>query len=382
MYKIVIWGNGSTAEKVISLLKKENEIYAITSSFIQDIEKWKEYRYINYKELDYKEFDIILIASQYADEIEEMIINEFGNKVYYISYHEIINSILYTKLDDFIYDDLNYNGLVLGMSYAEYGIYTPYFKGNYYNLATPAQDLYYDYKVLEFIESNYKKKFKNIKHIILDLPYYFLHNNLSMRRVFIEHEHYKKYVHRLNDINQCSDFKIIRIREFFLKFKTLFDINKLLNECNKSEFEKTFIQGSFRNIDSQFVYNQDLGDIKIEDEIKIIKTFQKEYPNTKLENMKLFDMIVQLCKNNHIKLSIITFPNLLRLNPNIYSKRKKEFYKYINKYLSNYEFIKFYDLFEFPLEYKYFGDIAHLNQTGGRYITKLLINKIMESDDK
>lgn len=54
----------------------------------------------------------------------------------------------------------SYDGLILGLSHAEVGILADRLQGHYANLAVSSQDIYYNYKTLEYCIDNYWEKIK------------------------------------------------------------------------------------------------------------------------------------------------------------------------------------------------------------------------------
>lgn len=74
------------------------------------------------------------------------------------------------KIDRVLYNNnQNYDGIILGLSHAAFGINPEYLDKRFCNLAVPMEDLYYNLRTLQILNYKYKNNIKNLKYVIFDM---------------------------------------------------------------------------------------------------------------------------------------------------------------------------------------------------------------------
>ena len=216
------------------------------------------------------------------------------------------------------------------------------------NLAHPSQTLYYDYILL--------KKFKNkiVKNqnltCFLTISYFTFYAPKLWQK-----ENIKNYY-------ECLGMREIereyRIEAFFYKY---FPILYKVYEKMKKNINK---------------------EIDVEKRIKKHIVILKEQKNLDF-NIAILEKIILLCRENNIKLILLTTPFQKEYNSQFNEKLLEEnFYKIISKIIKKYEI----DYFDFSKDYinfnkkKYFEnyDFDHLSLEGSKKIIKILNKKLAQ----
>lgn len=351
--KIVIFGTGSLSKIVTEAIRENVEIIGYTSSYNNLKQKFN--CYINLEDLKDVDYDYLIIASQFVDEILKKIegIVEKNKIIKYFFYHNTNSKYMEFKENIEYYDTV-----VMGMSYAEKGFNYKYINEKLYNMANSSEDIYYTSELLSLIIKNNKN---NIKNLILDLPYYFMNYDMSQTNNMIKRG--TNYINILQDSHNYNLFK--------------FDINeyKIVNILfNKDKIEKNII--SRKDIllhDREFKINTDILTKEEFEKGKYIEQYEKYYnrvyPKTKVENLAKLNKIVNMCKEQGIRLIITVMPSLLKNNGDIIKKSKKEFYEIISELKEKYE-IEIYDFFaDNDFNRGDFYDYTHLNYYGSRKLS-------------
>jgi len=239
------------------------------------------------------------------------------------------------------------------------------------NLANPTQDLFYDFEMFKH-GLKYSENVKNIKYCIIGLCLYSFNYDLASSKAnmcrsiyyypvvnsmhnFIHKEIYEKFFKDFhNKVNQVfnADFHMI----IFNKYKQLY--KQILEQGRNKEFcSKSLSDEEINNILDN-----------------ISKEFNKDYPETRIENVRIFKKYLQLVKENGIK-AIIVIPPLSKFyEQHVSKKMMEETLEIINESKNEYEFT-FIDFSKNELfEEKHFTDGSHLNKKGSEIITDI-INK-------
>lgn len=109
------------------------------------------------------------LSADITSMIEKIVTNENCTVFNYILWHKAMLPAMRADLVMSNPLDCSYDGLIMGLSHAEVGILADRLQGNYANLAVSSQDIYYNYKTLEYCIDKYWEKIKNLKHIIIDM---------------------------------------------------------------------------------------------------------------------------------------------------------------------------------------------------------------------
>ena len=77
----------------------------------------------------------------------------------------------------------DYDGMILGISHGQTGILYNFLNGEWCNLCLSHQDIYYNYKTLEYCYDMYADKIRNLKWLIVDMyEYAYINYDCSLSR--------------------------------------------------------------------------------------------------------------------------------------------------------------------------------------------------------
>lgn len=356
MLNIIIFGTGKLAEVVEACLKHNlaNVIYYSDN----DSSKWgsifKGKPIIEPTKLNNTEYDYIIIASQYNEEIYSQLIKmgisnekifEFG--VFFKNGGEVYPK---DRIEKYINSHNDYECIITGISYSLVGIDIDSFKYKAYTFANGSQDLYYDYKIARYAINNGGD---NIKYCIIGLCYYSFQYDLSLSNMKFRVNGYYDF---FNDSHNAHSIKENRD-----------DINKKIGN----------LLISFGN-GEQVAYQKPM--TAFEDSMNKVEMGKriatndcnKNYPKTVEENKKIFKEYIEFLIKKNIEPIVVVFPASKYYIEFFSSRIKEEFSEIINEFQKEYNF-KYLDFFENNLfEDRDFCDVSHLNKDGARKFTKLL----------
>ena len=383
MYKVIIFGTGKCSEQLNNLLDKEkvNIICYADNDLKKQGSSYFNKKVINPLQILKLNFDFIIIASQFGNEILVQLKNIGVNENKIFNYFEYIKGFAiidvckcdYIKqktIYDKVMASIDYKMIITGLSYAEEGVIEQKLKFKTANLALASQDLYFDYYIAKLIIENSKNK---IKYCLIGLSYYSFEYDLAL---------------------SVFKFKCPLIYNKLLGIDHGYDKNedevmkKLTEEENyfaEKLFLKDYIQKYLKLVNYEGFYHNYrkniFGKLKLEEKVmrgqnKAKIDSNKNYPKTICENKRLIYEYMSLLKNYNIKPILIIFP-VTKYYYNCFDNRLKEQFYDILKDL-NYKFeFQILDYFNS----NFFDDIdfrdeSHLNIYGAKKMTKVLNEEI------
>jgi len=359
MYNILIFGTGSTADVIEEVLKYDN--VNILAYVDNDISKWNKFRkgkkIISPSSISDFDYDYIVIASQYNETIYSQLLNMniSSNRIFqFYKYYILLNDSFEKRLNGFIANINSVKGLLTGISYAETGVIPGLLSKNIYKFSLASQDIFYDYKIVEYILNNYNNN--KIRYVIIGLSYYSFQYDLSLSAM-----RYKVslYYNILKESHNCN--------YMYLYYQNQFDENKLIAERLINRDKKI-----------DFKWNsKKLSDLNLEDRIELGKRqanidCNKNYPETVKENIKIFRNYLELLRVYEVKPIVVVFPASKYYTKYFSKKIEEECYSIIDKFKNEYEF-QYLDYFRSNLfKDEDFRDVSHLNKKGAEKFTKIL----------
>lgn len=316
----------------------------------------KNFSFFKIKDLKLLNYDYIILTDMeledYKIKLKKLV--DFGieeNKIFMAKNLEIefeIEGFNY-RISEFIQKN-KIEGIITGLSYAEVGINTNFFNGEFINFALSSQDLYYDYKLLEYFLKIEKVK-NNIKYVILNLAYYSFDFDLSRT---LERNRVHRYYPIIKDTHNYKD-------EFRIKL-----LNKMYNLRWTNED-----YAEINNLKKNIVMRNDKETIQKGKKCAIYHSKMKS-EEIKKENLEIFETILKLLKQNNISPLILICPVSKYYYEHYDKKRIKEFYCNIDFYIQR-DNIKIVDFFDSELfDNSDFWDDSHLNSKGAIKLTKLI----------
>ena len=242
---------------------------------------------------------------------------------------------------------------ITGISPTEAGIDIRQFKCNAINLAASSQDLYYDFSIAKFV-MNEGKKYGKLRYALIGIAPYSFHFDLSRTYGFQT-----------------------RMLPFFIAFNDLHNFHmpasiykKFFREewlAKKVSIEKLAINGVNRN---------EVMDISSDKGLNPWKG--KYYPETRAENVKIFEDYLVLCDENNIRPIMTIVPTTEKYMATFDKRLLEDFYSIIEQALLNHPAARFVDGWKWGgVTYDDFYNHAHLNIHGETKFSKYL-NEFIE----
>lgn len=272
------------------------------------------------------------------------------------------------RLSDFMLSQKDYEGIITGISYTELGIDENVLNINSVNLANPSQDLFYDFEMFKYgLEQS--DNIYNIRYCIIGLCLYSFDYDLSLSR---ENQHRSIYYYPLvksmhNYIYKDTIEKFLS--DFEYKSKQIF-----LNHSQSTIFNK--YKEKYRCIIKEGrkkVYEEEkLSEEQLVNMLEYIKKeFIKDYPETRIENKKIFRNYLELLKEKNIKAFVVIPPLSKFYVDHIPGYVRQRTIDIIMEVQKEYDF-DFIDFSDKPFKDEHFTDGAHLNLEGSKTFTELL----------
>lgn len=361
IYNVIIFGTGSTAERLSENLNKDvNILYYLDNDKSKWNKKFKDKLVLSPSEITKIKYDYVIIASQYNNEIFSQLIEMKISEKLIFEYLEFIKNMYNPfeyKMKLFEKNISSYESFITGISYFVSGINGDILKKKGINFSYDSQDLYYDYNIAKYILENYETKFK---YAIIGLAYYSFEYDLSLSAM---KDNIKLYYPRLRETHNLK--------------KISSNYNRLI--INKGIADRILITNN-----GEFIFKNKLtplteqkGDISIIGKEQALLDCNKNYPITVEENKIIFIKYLELLKMYDIKPIVVICPTSQYYYKNFSKRIKDEFLEIINEIRIEYDF-QYIDYFKSNLfDDSMFYDVSHLTFEGGKKFTKILNENII-----
>lgn len=289
--------------------------------------------------------------------------------------------------------------IIVGSSYAKYGINPSCIHTPAINLGLSSQDIYYSCKIAQkVIKSN-----KSIKNVVLPTAYYTFYSDLSRANSAYAREVVATtYVRALGDSHHATNLPLVELQlpeqlwfldaektyaylcreEFWKRQGKSAHLLRTFEEATwtelyrfpRTEAEKLQLSSSQK----QYYWEQLPADVRATLGYKRAQEHNKLYQhtNTEVENIKLFDDFVTFCNMEGVNLHVLLMPQTTEyirgLNPNFQS----QYFQALDSAKGNFYFTNYLDTTLFTA-YD-FSDPDHLNENGAEKVSTIL-NEILES---
>lgn len=337
------------------------------------------------------EYDAVIVAikdEKHAGYLYELLVCIMGNdESRIIDFYAVYRAIVPVMIVDRVMKNPlkpKYDGMILGISHANYGIIPRCLHVPFCNLAVPSQDIYYNLKTLEYCLSNYRGKISELKYLIIDMfDYTYFNYDVSLSKTAVSYYYY--YGGYTLDAHNFAQNK---------NFDYSFEHMRMLLQEKKLEGitgEKMILwETIFDNVHEKMQYCEFDNPVKLFERARIVKAKDLEeyqvctsivkntYQETIKENIgyfyELLDLVYKI--NPDMKVFIILLPRYAKAEEmavGAYAGWKKLFYDIIEETGKEYPF-QFIDFkgHEISQERACFYDVSHLNYYGAVKFTNLL----------
>lgn len=360
--RVLIYGTGSSARVLYNILDfKKLEIVAFIESEPKEETLYlnKKFKVFSPEEIKKVDFNYILIASMYFEEIK-LILEALGIKKEKIICFDnaFLSSIthefsLKTDLYDVKINEEEIELIATGLSYTRDGIDLSALDVNGANFAFSSQDLYSDYYILDYLFNKYK--LNNLKFIIIGIGYFSFNYDLSKSVNSHLTPRYYGITKSMRSYQINSQY--YKCRNFIFEFGDYCKISSLFDSIGNKNYYKTLTESD-----------------KKEGESTALRHTMKNYPDTIKENKNYFEKILNLCKVKRVQPIILVFPTTKYYYSHLTEEFENNFLEIIKEMQQKYKFL-FLNLIKSPnYNDDDFWDASHLNYKGAKKIT----NKINE----
>lgn len=405
--KIIIYGADTNTYNLEMYVRQEHQVVGyVLENQDRCVESDRDkYFYPIYSVTDITtlDFDVVLIVAKdrrNVDSIRQNLQDEFGiDPQTILDFYQLFSE---PKVDAVMgKDNKAYDGLILGLSHAAFGINSEYLDGNWCNLANGSQDLFYNRCMVEHCIKYYPDKIKNLKNVIIDMyDYVYFNWNVSLSKMILQYYAHGGYSYDLNDFSENANFT--DELEFEMKKNGYHfggDYN-LKSYYRKTLFKEEIVQMHINEMygDPEFFFYKDVQSEKLtsaiiqknsgEDSAFFETTlFIKRFEETIQRNKKHFEEILRLLysinKDMHIYTILIPRYHILEAKEEelgYMQDWKNDFEKIMNSFAKKYNirYVNLKELEEISKEHEFYMDECHLNYNGSIQFTKY-INQLMEN---
>ncbi len=411
-YKVIVYGIDRYTEIVLSSIKETNQIIGISDSFscLLFYGKYKFYKCTDLIDLD---FDYVIVTSRDRKNHDDIIkfLHEIGiskNKI--VSFFEIFHEEKIDKVFKCL-KTIQHEGVILGLSHAAKGINPKYLDGEWLNLATSAEDIYYHFEVLKKYYNRYVLDANKVKYVVIDMYDYTVFSfdtSMSAQALCYWADGGNSSLHNYScntlftgDVEKDMIDNLPDYPAYFPKRKNseLILRKRLFEE--KIAFEK--INKCFADVDPSHLGFEDFpnefqnsGHINKNPLIPAsiyarLDKSRKKYEKTEAENKKIFLNMINYTKAKLplAKIILIMLPRYGLLeelhNNNIYiMEQKNEFEEFVSQFVDNDKvfFLNYKNNTEIANNNFLWRDVSHLNYQGSVAMTSLLNNDLRKLEDK
>lgn len=270
--------------------------------------------------------------------------------------------------------------IVVGSSYALFGIEESVLSTPCVNLALPSQDIYYAC----LIGRNIISQNSNIKKIFIGTGYYSFHSDLSRCKqrnelIRITDSYYPIF----GDKHNCTELPTSEEPNLYeheiFDMKQIFDIfcNKFFDEFNGRYFtdsrDRFQLKTAFRgNLNTRWF---ELDDV-LKEESAQIRTISHNkainYVDSYKENIETLNSFISFCNRRNVIVYLISFPSTLFYQRYLLKEYKESYMLALNLINDKIQFIDFNTLDMF--EDKDFVDMDHLDKSGAIKVSEYINN--------
>lgn len=396
---IIAYSNEKLATKVMSHLNNSVEVIAVTNLSNDSLGILRGIKGISPERIGLLDFEYVLLIwedEESREELTRLLIGISG-----IPQDKIIDfcwlyrlSLVMPKVKKLMQNP-NYkklDGLVLGMSHAECGIVSKMLPGVACNVATGAQDLFYNYKVLEYLNENYPERICSLKYVIIDMwdyPYfnYDVSQSSEAANYILNYDGWDEDSHNF-DKNKDKTVAFADLIEY--RYGNISRNKDSINVMH-GMFDDVYEINDYSDVSDDFKvrYLTAIMPEDCEDGYKINNALSENmYEETIRENKGYFENIISLLHriNPKIKVKIVLVPRFYEIEKKTKITNalwETRFYEIIREYsnIYNLQIYDFKELTKISSNRNNYRDLAHLNATGAKAFTEYLVSNVFTTDE-
>lgn len=337
---------------------------------------------------DLRREDLLIISAEYTnyEELAKKLPNilvweNIFQKLYNYSIDKYMSNYDYYYLKYSLKNALKFDikSLVVGSSYARFGIEESMLKDPCVNLALPSQDVYYACLIGRYVIS----KNSNIKKIFIGTGYYSFHCDLSLCEGTELMRIADVYYPIFGDTHNCRELPESKNNVLF--DNEIFNIQQIVDIFCNDLFQQ-FMGTYFIDVRDRFKMRMQLrrtGNCKwfeFNNALKKECSYERAEAHNKAirylgsyeENKKVLNSFVSFCNERNVKVCIIAFPSTRFYKKYLLKDYKKSYMSFLNSIDGAIHFIDFNSSNMFTDED--FVDMDHLDIKGAIKVSKFINN--------
>jgi hypothetical protein len=337
---------------------------------------------------DLKSEDLLIISNEYAN-CEQLVKDSPNILIWEKIYRQFYNYSINRYMSNYDFYHLKYSlkkaikpdieSIVVGSSYALFGVEESILNSPCVNLALASQDIYYATLIGQYVIN----KNKNIKKVFIGTGYYYFYSDLSLTQGSEIMRIADIYYPIFGDRHNCKDLP--KSQNTILNEDEIFNIEKIVDIfCNelfeevKGEYftdarDRFKLRMVFRGTWDQKWF--ELDDILQEESAyERVKSHNKAimYLDSYKENINILNSFVSFCNKRKVKVYMMAFPSTRFYKKYLLKDYKESYMSALNSIDGDIQFIDFNDLDIF--DDKDFVDMDHLDKSGAIKISEFINN--------
>lgn len=273
----------------------------------------------------------------------------------------------------------NIESLVVGSSYALFGIEDSILNTPSVNLSLASQDIYYGTLIGQYVIN----KNKNIKNVFVGSGYYYFYNDLSLTQGGEVMRISDVYYPIFGEVHNCTELP--QSQKIILYEDEIFDVEKIVDSFSRTFYEERngsyFIDGRNRFELRMFLRGAWYQKwIELEDNLQEEAAFERanshnkaiKYVDSYKENIEILNSFVEFCNERKVNVYMLAFPSTKFYSKYLLQEYKESYLSAIKSIKGELNFIDFNDIDIF--ENKDFVDMDHLDKSGAIKISEYINN--------
>jgi hypothetical protein len=254
--------------------------------------------------------------------------------------------------------------IILGSSHSFYGFNPDYFSSKTFNASHISQSLNYDFEIIK----KYHDRFKNLRNIVLPISYFTLFAKLEAGSESWRIKNYIIYYGLINSSKSLTDYSEVLSNRINVNFKRLVSYYVLGNSaisCTKLGWGTGYNSKNARDLVES---GKTAAKRHTRDDIHSDKS--QEIFN---ENILILNSIIQWCKENHVKILLLTPPAFETYRQNLNLEKLNSTIKTTSEICSKYDNCIYENLLSDPNFVAIdFYDADHLSEIGAKKLSELI----------
>ena len=389
--KVIIIGETKDSEPLIKYLSHRTDVQFYICDIFENKDDMEEYMTFPISRMSEMERDCVIItARSNAKSIRKVLTEEYGvSDDEILEFWKMYNAYVPLMVCDRIMlnpKHSSYDGLICGLSRTEVGILTEKLGGKdtvFCNLSVSSQDLYFQYKTIEYCAKKYPNKLKNLKYAVIETyDYNYFNFDTSKGKAALEYLGWGGYniePHNFND-NGRYNFTFDQAMQSIINEKY-----GSISEKNIAMWEEfcrdVFAYNDFDGFNANFDVKKRttiVTDEQIDGFLYNRAVLVKFFPETIKENISMLGKIMELLKGINPEMKIYTliipkYRETQRRDEERMQAHKKYFNEAIEDLKKMYGFVHLdFSDHEISDHRNYYYDATHLNLFGADVFTEIL----------